>query len=231
MGAATESIMGEQPSAGTPFKLQELITQTSLGLHTHRMGKYAVFVEGIYRDWIIPKIVKELNSGQEWLSELSADEMKWVLDRLVENETNNMVKELVLSGQIPTQELIDAHKAHAREQFLKGGNKKFLEVFKNEFKNAPLNVRINIRGKQKDLVSTTDKMVNVFRTIMANPQGFIQMMQIPAMAKTFSELIEFSGLSPMDFNNLVPMQPQAIPAGATAPLQELTQGREAMITQ
>src|SRR3990167_325995 len=122
--AATESIMGETPSAGTPFKLQELITQTSLGLHDYRMGKNAVFIEGIYRDWIIPKIVKELNAGQEWLSELSADEMKWVLDRLVENETNNMVKELVLNGQIPTRELIEAHKIHAREQFLKGGNKK-----------------------------------------------------------------------------------------------------------
>ena len=221
--AATESIMGETPSAGTPFKLQELITQTSLGLHDYRMGKNAVFIEGIYRDWIIPKIVKELNAGQEWLSELSADEMKWVLDRLVENETNNMVKELVLNGQIPTRELIEAHKIHAREQFLKGGNKKFLEVFKNEFKNAPINIRINVKGKQKDLVSMVDKMTNVFRTIMANPQGFIQMMQIPAVAKTFSEIIEFSGLSPVDFASFTTPQQflQSQSVTQTIPSQQL----------
>lgn len=231
-GAATESIMGEQPSAGTPFKLQELITQTSLGLHEYRMGKFAVFIEEIYREWVIPKIVKELNQGQTWLAELSVDEMREIADAIIKNQVNTMVKEMILRGELPEEEAIEAKKQLLRDEFVSGGNKKFIETLRDEFKKVPIDIRINIKGKQKDLVGMVDKMVNLFRTIMANPQGFIQMMQIPAMAKTFQDIIEYSGLNPIDFSNIAlpPQQVNPSSQSATEPLQELTKSRELVTT-
>ena len=45
MGAANDSIMGQPPTAGTPFKLQELVTAESHGLHEYRRGQYAKHLE------------------------------------------------------------------------------------------------------------------------------------------------------------------------------------------
>ena len=47
-----------------------------------------------------------------------------------------------------------------------------------------------------------DKITNIFRFAFSNPQGFAQVMQIPGMAKSFNEILEFSGLSPADFTGI-----------------------------
>jgi len=198
-GMATESLMGETPTAGTPFKLQELITNTSMSYHEYRMGKYAVFIEEIYRDWIIPKIVKEINQGSEFLSDLDLDELKYVADSLVVNESNKMIKEKILSGQLVSFEEIEAHKQMVRDDFMKGGNKRFIKIIKDEFKDMPVNIGISIAGKQKDMIKFTDKLVNIFRFIISNPQGFSEAMKMPGVAKTFNAILEASGLSPADF--------------------------------
>ena len=204
-GMATESLMGNSPTSGTPFKLQELVTNTSLGLHEHRMGKYAVFIEEIYREWIIPKIVREINKGSEFISELDLDELHYVADALVECETNKMVKEMILNGETVYQDEVEKHKQMVKDEFMKGGSKKFIKLLKDEFKDAPVDVRVSIKGKQKDLVNFTDKLSNLFRLIIANPQGFTESMKIPGMSKTFNEIFEASGLSPVDFYQ--PQQP------------------------
>src|SRR3990167_5830624 len=69
LGAAGDALQGQNPSSGTPFKLQELVTMEAKGLHNWRQGKIAVFMDEIYRDWILPHIKKELTKGKEFLAE------------------------------------------------------------------------------------------------------------------------------------------------------------------
>lgn len=231
-GAATESILGEQPASGTPFKLQELITAESHSLHEYRKGKLATFVGEMYRDWIIPSIVSEVNKGQEFLEELDADELQGIADNIVVNEANNLIKENILRGELPDREKVEEAKIRAREMFMKGGNRKFIRILKEELKEAPVDVFVNIVGKQKYLSQITDKLVNIFRTIISNPLIF---QQNPSLAKTFNEILEASGLSPIDFSGVtrpqvLPPQPGGeIPATATQPLKEL--GKRVPIAQ
>ncbi len=195
MGAATESIMGESPSSGTPFKLQELITAESHSLHEYRKGKLATFLDEIYRDWIIPYITREISAGQEFLAELDSDELQSVSDSVVTNEANRIIKEMILKGEVIYPDQIEEYKQKVMESFLKGGNKKFIEILKGELKNDPIDVYVNIAGKQKYLAQYTDKLVNIFRQIIAAPG----VLDDPRMAKIFNEIIESSGLSPIDF--------------------------------
>lgn len=225
MGAATESIMGENPSAGTPFKLQELITTESHSLHEYRKGKLATFVGEIYRDWILPHIMREIVKGQKFLAELDLDELQTVADNIVICETNKMLKEMILNGETITPEMVDQHKQMVRDSFMKGGNKKFIEILAGEMKNVPMDIEVNIASKQKDLAYQTDKLVNVFRTIIGNPQ----ILQNPPMAKLFNQILESSGLSPIDFTGFtsLPQLPQQqqpqLPAGAVAqPIPQMT---------
>lgn len=204
MGSANESIMGESPTSGTPFKLQELVTAESHSLHEYRKGKLATFLDEIYRDWEIPNITREISKGQEFLAELDLDELQSVAESLATCEANKMVKAALLEGKMMSQVQIDENKNFIKEIFNKGGNKKFLEIFKDEMKDAPVSVFVNIAGKQKDLAGRTDKLVNILRQIIAAPQ----MLQDPVFAKLFNQIIEASGLEPVDFTSMK-IQPPA----------------------
>lgn len=202
LSAATDALLGESPAAGTPFKLQDLITQQGQGIHDYRKGQLATFLDEVYRDWILPYITREITKGQEFLADLDMDELQAIADSLITCKANKVIKEKILSGQVIYPDMIEEFKTRLREDFMKGGNRKFMEIFKDEMKDAPIVVKTNIAGKQKDLNKLTDKVVNVFRQIIANPA----VLQIPGMAKTFNEILEYSGLSPIDFAGMTKQQ-------------------------
>ena len=83
-----------------------------------------------------------------------------------------------------------------------------MKRLKGEFESIPLSVFVNIKGKQKDLAGNADKLTNLIREAMKNPQG------ASMFAKQYNELLEASGFSPVDFTNMT--NPVA-PAGAPTP--------------
>jgi len=195
MGSANESILGEKPSAGTPFKLQELVTAENHSLHEYRKGKLAGFTNELYRDWFIPDMVKEITRGDEFVATLTLDELEEIAGALSIQKSEEFKKEKILNGEFVTAEEIEAVKLKTTEEFMRGGDKRFIKILKDELKNAPIAVQANVVGKQKNLELMTDKLVNIFRQIIANPQ----VLDDPRMAKIFNQILEGSGFSPIDF--------------------------------
>lgn len=191
MGSATEALFGENPSAGTPFKLQNQVVQQGLGLHEYRRGIYAKHIEEIYKDWIIPHIEKKITQGTKFLSELSLDELQYVADCVIRNATNQYVIDTILSGDYDAsllEQQKELYKQKVTDEFKRKGSKHFIEILKGEFKGAGLSVKVSVAGKSKDLSGKTDALVNVFRQIIANPA----VLQIPAMASVFNSILESS---------------------------------------
>jgi len=222
MAAANDAIMGESPASGTPFKLQELVVSTNQGMHEYRRQQFAKHIEEIYTDDFIPRITKKITQGAKFLSELSLEELQYVADCLVRNSVAKENNERILNGELPlTPEEQAAFEDKFRTDFQKKGNKQFIEILKGEFKDKPLAVKVSVAGKSKNLSQLTDKVVNLWRFAFSNPQGFAQVMQIPGMAKGWNQIIEFSGLSPMDFSGIEKMaeqmQAQAQPTPAEVP--------------
>lgn len=221
-GAAFDPILGKEPASGTTFRGQERTVAQGRGWHDRRRGQRAKFIEELYRDWIIPDIVKEITKGKKFMASLSADELAWVAEQLATNHANDKIKKLLLEGKIITPEERDQLKQTFKETFGKDGNKKLIEIVKGEFEGIEIRMGINIAGKQKDLVNLSDKILSIFQFIFANPAGFQQAMQNPALAKAFQDILEFSGLNQADFMSLMMAQkpiadPQAIQAGAQQP--------------
>jgi len=147
--------------------------------------------------------------------------MLWVSEQIAEclayrEQTND-----ILDGNIPQPKEVLIQKY--KESFTKKGNKRLLEILKGEFKDIGIKIDINIAGKQKNLIALTDKIFSIFQFAFANPQGFQQVMQIPGMSKSFNDILEFSGLNPVDFAGLStmnltpPMQPQSLQASQQMP--------------
>ncbi len=193
-GAANDSIMGKSPTSGTPFALQELVTNESRGLHDFRQGQFAKFIEEVYRDWIIPHIIKQITNGKKFLAKLDLEEMQFIADTMAKNKANSILTEKVLNGESIEEGEKEMLEEEAREDFMKD-NKKFIELLKDEFKDTDIKMNINISGKQKNLQQHVVTLTNIFRQVASAPQ----ILADPNMANLFNQILEASGLDPVDF--------------------------------
>ena len=173
-------------------------------------------MDEIYRDWVIPHMAKEITKGAKFLATLSADELISISNAVVTSGVNSKIKEMMLDGKLPTQEEVEVIREITRENFLKGGEKRFLELLKDEMSEEKLGVTTNIAGKQKNLAQLTDKMVNVLRQFIGTPE----IRQDPEMVKLLNTILESSGLSPILFGpRLSPIQPKG--SASTEGLKQL----------
>ncbi len=222
-GAALDPIMGKEGNSGTTFKGQERSVAQGAGIHNKRRGIRAKWIEELYRDEIIPKMIKKMLKGKEFIATLSNEELSWVAEQLAINEANRLTRE----GKIMFDEDQKAFIEDYKKKILKKGNKMLLKIFKDEMKDVAMRMGINIAGKQKDLAALSDKMLSIFQYIFANPQAFQQAMQIPALAKSFENILEVGGLSIGDFSSLLsaPVQPQMQPQQTQAKPQLALNGQ------
>ena len=224
-GSAFDPILGKEQASGTTFRGQERTVAQGRGWHDRRRGQRAKLIEKLYREGIIPRMVREINKGKKFLASLSVEELAWVGEQMAENYANKKLKEKIMKGEVVSKEDQENFKITFKEIFSKRGNRQLIEVLKGEFEGIEVKIGINVAGKQKDLVNLTDKILSVFQFVFANPQGFQQAMQIPALSKAFGDILEFSGLSIADFNGLVNAPAPAVQPGnqptqpAPSPLQ------------
>ena len=210
MGSASDAQLGTNPVSGTPFALQNLIVQQGQGIHEYRRGKIATFVsDQLYKDWILKFIVREMNGGKNFSEELTVDELQDVAEKIARKKTKKRMAEMMFEGRLVTKEMKDNLMEKYKEEVMEGGSRRFFKLLKGELKDVPIKVYVNVSGKQKYLAQNTDKLTNIIREVMRNPQAF---QQVPGIAKLFNELIESSGLNPIDFSSILaspqPQQPQ-----------------------
>lgn len=225
-GSAFDPLMGVESSSGTTFRGQERTVAQGRGPHDRRRGQRAKFIEELYRDFIIPDMVREINKGKKFLASLSTEELTWVADRVSTNLSNQKIKDAILSGRVVTQAEADALRNALKDITVKKGNKQLLESLKGEFDDAEIKIGINIAGKQKDLAQLSDKLLSIFQFIFANPQGFQQAMQVPALSNAFENILEFGGMSIANFSTLLQAPPTPVAQGGIpqpSPLAPLPQ--------
>ncbi len=215
LGSASEGSLGQNPTSGTPFALQALIVQEGQGIHDYRQGKIATFfADVLYRDWILEMLVRDMNAGKSFSEELSLDEMQEIADRIIGNQVENDIKALILDDKIPPPEIRDELMQLKKAEFMKGGSRRFFQILKGELEELPMDVFVNIKGKQRRMAENADKITNIIRQIISNPLAF---QQVPGLGKIFNELLEESGMSPVDFSQITAI-PEAGPPPAEQPL-------------
>ena len=227
IGAASDPSLGINPVSGTPLGTTEIVTAQGQGIHEYRQGKIAVFWAEIYRDWVLPHLAKEINKGSKWLAEFTLKEMQEVSEQVATKQSNDIIKKRILNakpGELNAQ-VITALKElpeKFKQGFMRSGDKKFIEIVKDEFEDLPMDVKVNIANKQKNTPQELSKLNSIFRAVFT-PQG-VQILQQPGVGELFNEILEGAGLSPVNFAAFttpqeLPEQPTATPP--TAPKEEL----------
>jgi hypothetical protein len=158
-------------------------------------------MDELYRDWILPFFQTEVVKEQTFMEELSADEMAMVVEKVMTKKVNEFKKQMILGMQDIDEDIVLLYADKVKEDVIKQGNKRFFQILKDEMRDLPIKVMTNIAGKQKNLALLTDKLVNVLRQYISTPQ----IRQDPEMGKLLNQILESSGLNPM---NIVPLPPQ-----------------------
>ena len=223
LGSASDASLGKNPVSGTPFSTTNALLQQGEGIHKYRQGKIATFfADELYADWILSWLVKDMNAGKKFSEELSLDEIQEIADKVIGNQVEKRIKDMIFKeGKVITEEERDTMKDTLRTQFLKGGNRRFMEILKGELESIPIKVFVNITGKQANLAENADKMSNLIRELLRAG------VPIASMSKQLNELFENSGLSPMNFTNITepvkapeaPITPVASPLQSNVPVQ------------
>lgn len=208
LGSASEGALGVNPSAGTPFALENLIVQNSEGTHQYRQGKIAIFfADVLYPKLILPYLVKEMSNAKKFSAELSLEEITEIANSVASNKVEQEIESMIFSkGKVPTQEERESMVETLKKDILSGkttlykDGRGFFEILKGDIKDIPIKVKVNVAGKQKYLAKEADKLSKLISMVIANPQAFAQ---IPGLAKSFNQLIESSGMNPIDFSSIV----------------------------
>jgi len=226
LGSASDAQLGTNPVSGTPFALQQLVVQQGQGIHEYRQGKVATFfADVLYRDWILKYLVEEMNKGQSFSEELTLDEMQEIATIISKNKAEEEIKNKILKGEFvdesTRQSLIKLH----TDNFKANGNRGFFEIVAGELKEIPLDVMVNVKGKQKDMVRDADKLTNLVTFILANAE---KIKSVPTVSKTINELLENSGMSAIDFSGLLNTKPteQPIPSPLQPPEEIINNKQE-----
>lgn len=219
LGSASDAQLGTNPTSGTPFALQQLVVQQGQGIHEFRQGKIATFfADVLYRDFILEMLMNDLNNGVIFSEELSLDEMQWVIKRMVEGEVEENIKNQILTtGIVPTKQQRDVLEQELEQEMMKKGNKKFLEIIKDELRDIPIDVMVNIKGKQRYMAQNADKITNMIKFVLSNADALAK---FPDIGGAINQLLEESGMSAIDFANTIKSVSTPPEATAQPQLQE-----------
>ncbi len=203
-GSAFDPIMGKEPPSGTTFRGQERNVAQGKGLHERRVGQRAKFIEEIYRDWIIPDMMKEIVKGKKFLATLTTEDLAWVSEQVATNLANQKIVDMIIAGEEVTAEQYQTYVQQSKQATVKKGGKQLIEILKGEFSDVETKVGVDVANKQKDMVSMVGQLNEVLKTIMANPF----MLKAPPIQKIFNTMIESMGLPPIDLSTFdVPPMP------------------------
>lgn len=217
LGSASDAQLGTNPVSGTPFALQSLVVQQGQGFHEYRQGKIATFfADVLYRDWILQYLVDDMNKGVKFSETLSLDEIQEIAPKIARSRVQkDIVKMILETGKVPTLEERDQMEKIKTQELIDKGQRQFFEIIKDELKDVPIKVFVNIKGKQRYMAQNADKITNILREVMKNPQAFST---IPGISKAFNQVLEESGMSPIDFTQIT-----------TAPTQPSVQNEQAPV--
>ncbi len=202
LGSASETSLGKQPPAGTPFSLADLVVSEGEGIHDYRRGKIATFFADIlYPELILKYLVDDINNSVEFLDELSLDEMNEVTKTIAINEAEDKGKEIIYKeGRPVTGEERDLMITAIMDREKAKGSKRFIQSIKDEIKEIPMRVMVNVAGKQRYMAKNADRLSKLISNILLNPQAFAM---IPGLGSAYNQLLEESGMNPIDFSKII----------------------------
>lgn len=163
-----DGVSGETAPASATLGAQQIATQQATSAFDYKRENVALFLQEFIEDIVLPSLESEINREHVFRLTGSIDELNKLRKNIAENYVLNIQKEAILNGQeVPEKEtLMQLH----MDELAKQGDKIWVSVMKNFFKNLDYYVDLVVSGENK----------NVFATI-GNAQAVLGLLQDPTI--------------------------------------------------
>lgn len=230
-----DAIRGVTLPSGTPYSLGAFLGAQANSLFEIMTENKGLHLEDMLREWIIPNLMKKMNTKDEIVGVLEDHEIQEIDAMYVPKEAvrryNERIKKELLKEE-PDMAVISPYMQEMEEMQVKGelgplGNRRFFKpdeigdkTWKEALKDFEWEVTIEVTNENTDKQAVLTTLASLLQTIAANPA----ILQDPNAKAIFSKIISETGvISPIQITPSVPA-PQASPpqGGGTEALAEIT---------
>jgi len=234
----SESMLGAQPKSGTAWRQTEAILQENYSLFELMTENKGIDLEKLLRKHIIPFVKKKMNSKEEVMAVLSANDLQVIDSKYIKNqairEYNKRAIEDILNGsEAQPFNQVEAEQP-IREELSQMGNKrsfkpvilkdgKEVEVdWAEQFKNLEWEVEIDITGEQRNIQEALTTLNTALKLILI--PGFDQNKRAQMIV---NRALEMTGvLSPLEIASL-PASPTA--GGSNVGMEDLIKQKQNVV--
>lgn len=210
---------GQDTPANMPYRLGAILDQNAQSVYNQRREEAGNFWNEIYKDWVIPYLIKQIKKEETIVAELTPDEMIAIDEDFSNYVANRQLIENLLDGKYDSLNPVlrltvldqerEAIKQQSLQRLRRGKNKRefsFPEGYWSKDVVFQLDVQISNEQKQKQAFLETRS------NILTQYLQFRDVIKAdPAARKIFEGLVEASGMSSIDFD-LSPSQADQLPA-------------------
>jgi len=214
-----DAVRGETAPASATLGAQQIAEQQATSAFDYRRENVALFLQEFIEDIVLPSLESEINKEHVFRLAGSIEELNALRKNFAENYVNQQVKEDILNGKNPGDR--EARVQLAMQTLSKQGDKMWISVTKDFFRNLDYYVDLVVSGENK----------NIFATI-GNAQAVLGLLQDPTILQDAGKkAILFKVLSNLgmhtselqDIDSKVSEQQQGQPAQAPLPQLPIAQ--------
>ena len=208
---------GESLPSGTPYRLGAILNQEANSQFDYIRERKGLFIEELYRDWILPYLKGRLKQEHVLVSDFSAEELAIIDKSFATYEVNRKIKDAILGGTVVSPEMIGQFQSQALDFIQKTGNKRGIKVPNDYYKGIEFQLDLLITNENKVKSVYLETLSNIMTTVAQNPNVLTD----PKLSRIFSEIMQTAGFSPEKLAAIeqVTAQPSNVPQLQTSALQ------------
>lgn len=202
-----EAVSGETLPSGTPLGSVAIQSAQSSSFFDYRREEAGIFWNEVFMDWVLPFLIKKINTQHILASDYSSDELAQIDKAFTTSKANQEIKNKILSGKIVSQADYDNSVLAYQELLNVDGKRRYIDVPKNYFSNFKAKGTIDPTGEKRKKDALLQSLFTIMTQISSNPA----ILSDPNLLQIFNQMIELSGL---DFVP-IPLKPEMANATKT----------------
>lgn len=217
-----DAVRGEQAPASATLGSIQIQEQQATSSFDYKRENVALFLQEYITDIVIPSLEAELNKEHVFRLTGSMEELQKLRMNVAKNYVHEKTIDMILSGELVTPEQQDAMLQLEMEGLNAQGDKMWISVMKNFFKNLDYYVDLVISGENKNVFAQLGNAQAVLAsladpTILQDPaKKAIVFKMLSAMGMHTSELQEIEAKA-QDLQAVPQAQPKQLPMQSLVP--------------
>ena len=188
---------GEQPPSGTPLGQTQILNQVANSPFQYQQEVWGIFLNEILNDWIYPEVKKRILKDHSLVADFSDEELELIDKDIVNEHSNNMMIDKVLSGELVQPGEQQIIQSQAKQDLMqKYGKKRELKI-PAKYLDVKGKLTANITGELKNKGAILQSFDSMLKTVVSslNPQtGKYGVLEDPVLRKIFASAVEMAGI-------------------------------------